>query len=558
MPTQTKTQGTLTKPGKSTSGSGLLRKLIDQPQLPALIPRLPSRSIGKMIDRVGLDDSTELVALTSPQQLAEILDERLWVNKDPGRDEVFSLSAFLNWCEILLDVSEEFAADRLVAIGESWLLLGIPSLATVIDLTEDAGDFSTEEGDLLDDGGMALVLGDFQIIGRGVDEWDVLYRILATLWERHPDFSQSILRHCSFYQAMLNINNRHAVLAEDIAYDRSVSRQKQGFVTPLSATLFLTSTRETTLDMLLRGEEIDSSITAMLATMRRVSQVSAPTSVDNADEIDDDEVPTSTVTDDLADIDEGLREIDTLLREEELEATISGLLEGPDALDGIAGIRQALRELGSLDLEAFERCMQEVVFLSNILLAGTQWCGRRMTEEEASEGALACVALGLDWVINEARIETDRLAALSHEEGVARLFRIGWRLISELPEQAMMSLCVGLYESGPGGPLRVSARIYSDVAHLLSNRNLMNEAACSDFAPVKSALSSLSMIFGSDVLIQACTNMELLVDPFPGMPDTIADPYKERLYIDRSVRFIDSLVDLSLIEAWLRQLPEEI
>ena len=56
----------------------LLMRILERPGLVAAVRELPGAVLGKLIDRIGLEDAGELVALASTAQLERIFDDDLW------------------------------------------------------------------------------------------------------------------------------------------------------------------------------------------------------------------------------------------------------------------------------------------------------------------------------------------------------------------------------------------------------------------------------------------------------------------------------------------------
>ena len=99
------------------SGGHLLKTLTDTPALPAFIPLMPATELKTLIDRVGVEDAGTMIEFTTPMQLAEVLDEAVWTNPAPGTPEKFDPPEFFRWLEVMLDISDEFAVERLKAPG---------------------------------------------------------------------------------------------------------------------------------------------------------------------------------------------------------------------------------------------------------------------------------------------------------------------------------------------------------------------------------------------------------------------------------------------------------
>src|SRR5204862_2725074 len=72
----------------------LLDRILDTPQLAQVVPRLPSELLHRVIERCGLEDCGELVALATPAQVARVLDLDLWRSPSAGLDEQFDADRF--------------------------------------------------------------------------------------------------------------------------------------------------------------------------------------------------------------------------------------------------------------------------------------------------------------------------------------------------------------------------------------------------------------------------------------------------------------------------------
>ena len=102
----------------------LLLRILDRPELVAAVRELPASALGRLIDRVGLEDAGELVALASSEQLEGIFDEDLWRAAEPGEDERFRPERFALWLEVLLEGGDELLTERLCALPRDLLTLG--------------------------------------------------------------------------------------------------------------------------------------------------------------------------------------------------------------------------------------------------------------------------------------------------------------------------------------------------------------------------------------------------------------------------------------------------
>src|SRR5574340_561157 len=57
----------------------------------------------RRIERVGLEDAGELMALATTEQLLHVFDETLWTSAAPGRDERLDPERFAVWLEVMLE-----------------------------------------------------------------------------------------------------------------------------------------------------------------------------------------------------------------------------------------------------------------------------------------------------------------------------------------------------------------------------------------------------------------------------------------------------------------------
>src|SRR5689334_4638200 len=79
----------------------LLDRLLAVPDLADVVPRLPPEVVHRVIQRCGLEDSGQFVALATPDQLARVFDLDLWRPAMPGLDEQFDADRFGVWLEVL-------------------------------------------------------------------------------------------------------------------------------------------------------------------------------------------------------------------------------------------------------------------------------------------------------------------------------------------------------------------------------------------------------------------------------------------------------------------------
>src|SRR5215510_10348172 len=113
------------------SGSALLMRIFDRPELLSAVRELPAPVLGKLIDRVGLEDAGELVALASTAQLERMFDDDLWKAANAGDDEAFRPERFALWLRVMQEGGEEFLVRRLCELPQDLVTLAVHRLVFV-------------------------------------------------------------------------------------------------------------------------------------------------------------------------------------------------------------------------------------------------------------------------------------------------------------------------------------------------------------------------------------------------------------------------------------------
>src|SRR3954463_4394242 len=112
-------------PRTQVNPRALVARILDEPALVSAGQALPPAALMRLIDHVGLEDAGELVALATVDQLCRVFDEDVWQSPRPGEDERFGPERFTRWLEVMLEVGERFAADKLAQLPEELVELGL-------------------------------------------------------------------------------------------------------------------------------------------------------------------------------------------------------------------------------------------------------------------------------------------------------------------------------------------------------------------------------------------------------------------------------------------------
>jgi hypothetical protein len=95
--------------------------ILEEPSLVQAVQTLEPEVLTKLVRHIGLEDSGELVALFTTEQLMEVFDEDLWQSDRPGDEETFDDKRFALWLEVLLESGPGLAARKVAELDEDLL-----------------------------------------------------------------------------------------------------------------------------------------------------------------------------------------------------------------------------------------------------------------------------------------------------------------------------------------------------------------------------------------------------------------------------------------------------
>ncbi len=387
---------------------GLLSRLLEDPELAPTLRALPAPALRQVILRVGLEDAGELIALASLEQLREVFDEDLWRTAHPGEDEAFDAARFAVWLEVLLEGGETLVADRLAELSEDFLVFAVSQLVRVLDvavLTTWATD--PREAELLDqilDTHFSQEVDDYLLVSRSDRGWDALLTTLLALDERHPQLLRGILSRCATatHEEVRSARKLYAaldgeeLLLEDARAEREARRAERGYVSPADARAFLALARTAP-----EQPEEDPITRAHFRELKPQADPS-PSAAPAAG------LPRATP-----------------LRRLLLEAGVEPDAHAAPPPAG-ARFRQTLGELLERDPEAHQRLIEELAYLSNVLIAGDTSAARVWRPVEAAERVLEVCDEGLRSIAD--RGGSDPVAAREAlvRWGAVGVFRFAW------------------------------------------------------------------------------------------------------------------------------------
>lgn len=171
---------------RARSGGALLNALIDPADAPRLVPMLPVEDLHGFIRRIGLEDCTELLSLTSGAQVQGILDTEIWTK------DALEIERLDPWLRALMAAGPEVLAQRLLAQDDELINWTVRRYARAM-VVEDPDDFDPPDIEhvLTPDGRLCIFFPED-------GERDLPVKIfLDVLMRQHPVFCVDLLIHSS-------------------------------------------------------------------------------------------------------------------------------------------------------------------------------------------------------------------------------------------------------------------------------------------------------------------------------------------------------------------------
>lgn len=364
----------------------LLVRLLNTPNLAKIVPNLQPAVLHRVIERCGLEDSAELIALATPEQLTKVLDVDVW----RGLDDAFDADRFGVWISVLMQAGSEVAAAKLLGLDIELVIAGFAQHLAVFD-TGATVTYTTLDGEQMAGPcahkDVVSEIGGYAIELRRPSAWEPMLELLGFLATEHPGFFHRLMRGCVRLSSDApEENGFHELLEDDeqdlfdLTIEREARREQQGFVTPAQAQAFLKDARAL---QLTASPPPRSPIAA--AYFRAIESMGA---------------------------DDGPTGVFQILREAGVLTPESRALLGPAAKENDR------LKLVEAHLASRPASSEELVFLVNALIAGCPIQGRPFTAQDASDASVAICNLGLenwpfDWPAG------DLIAA----------FQVGWHVL---------------------------------------------------------------------------------------------------------------------------------
>jgi len=417
------------------SSAQLLRRVLERPELVAAVRELPGEVLGGLIERIGLEDAGEIVALASAEQLAQVFDQDLWRAEGAGADEDFQPARFGLWLEVLAEAGDEFLAQRLAALPEDLLLLALHRAVLVLDIDAlavkmaELGEDAEWTEKALESAGHYEEWEEFRLVVRMPEHWDVLWCGLLALDRDHHELVRDLIERCAALDTefingnggLYEVLTSDEMLENDLGAAREDRRAVLGHVAPADARAFLrlaksheaTQERDAVTRAYFRG--LAASRTAGHEARREFAHAQQQLA--------------RLVAEAQPLVTQRAASVAALPGSKRRVTKRAALVQATRERHGRSLFEQALAELQQLEPELAAQRLEELAYVANVWIAGGSHGGRRPRPVEALEFAVDVCSTGLDRARADAPGESPaRLLARTHAD---LLFRRGYTAHAE-------------------------------------------------------------------------------------------------------------------------------
>lgn len=547
----------------SSNARTLMKTMTSSEALPALVRRINPNTLKHLVEEVGLEDAGPLIAHVSNNQLAYLLDETLWTGARPGDPDKMSVAELLRWLDLWNGLGTGFVADKLYELGDDFCALAFSRLMRVSDF-----DMSAR---LLDEHTHAI--GRYVVRVRVDDEWDAVQTAVTALWQDYPDYCEAIFGRLSFRHSILKMygeDDTAQVLDADASYRHELGREEAGYVTSVMAGSFLRDLFEADVDVLSAETDYDLQ-TREYFRRRHQLQREAEQRAENpppgeeagpAEDVaeEDDRVEVHSRRTESAAVDPAeLNNLEAeLMAYERAQMRPTALLTGPETstVRDSDWVRVALGQLQSAP-EQFDARMDELTYLSNLLMVGAESGGERLASEAAANLVIATCNLGAChelWL----REEVDGVAAvhqfLSREPGLVRLFRVGWHLLVNLPVEAAIRLKSLFADDSVRAKLQEKPWVLTEVDSLLGTPDFESVVRTREFDDAQETLKILGIALEPEAVVVLC----VLMDGVPRFARLLEGRPPEGAVMTYASRNLNSMSDLLAVHRFLDNLEDQV
>lgn len=536
----------------------LLRAMTESAALPAFVQRINPHTLKHLVDDVGLEDSGALIAHVSNQQLVHLLDETLWTGAKPGDPDRLSVAELLRWLDLWNGLGNGFVADKLYELGDDFCALAFSRLLVVADY-----DMAPR---VLDE--HTLAIGRYVVRVRVDDEWDAVQTAITALWRDFPDYCEAIFARLAFRHSILKAeaeDDTAMVLDADASHAHEQGREESGYVTSVMAGSFLRGLQATDVDELSSEVAYDLMTQEYFRRRRALhDRAAADTGDDGPAAPEQEEAATDRPLAEQApeSAEAGGAELSSLESEllayERAQLRPAALLTGPEtaAVVDADWVRVALGRLQSQP-DVFDARMDELTYLSNLLIVGTESGSERLESSVAANLVIATCSLGAChdlWLEADADEVEAVVQMLQQPPGLVRLFRIGWHLLAGLPPMAASRLKALFADQVVRDRLAEKPWVLSEVDGLLGNPDFEEVVASRNFEDAQETLKILAIALEPEAVVVLC----VLMDGVPRFARLLEQRPPEGAVMTYAGRFLATMKDLLKVHRFLDDLEAQV
>nr|AGS77292.1 hypothetical protein [Myxococcus fulvus] len=549
----------------STSSSRpqqLLTRILEEPELVSIVQSLEAPVLSKLIDHIGLEDSGELVALATTEQLKQIFDEDLWKSQKPGKDATFDAERFGLWLQVMMEAGVEFAAQKLTELDEDLVTLALCKHVLVINIDQLAermsGNSRSDDDDLTDKALESCLYEEFaeyQVIAKDHQSWDAILAVLIELDKNSHDFMTRMLDRCCYASTeyiednggLYNVLSSEDMLEADVAAEREDRREQEGYVAPSSATSFLNLARVTPTEQLAASQARDH------ITQSYFRAVEAPRRAGpkkDAQALPRGAPGQSAQSEKVVLFLQQLREAEVLEEPRQNPLLAAGeqqvVRAEPLSKHAIAALRER-------NLTAYLERLKELSYLANVLMSGCSFGGRVFRPLEAADAAVAVCNLGLERFLQEdagaavSEMTVEQAAELLERQDLVKLFQVGWSILHQdvllftarSLQDLLTRMASGLRDAQKVKELtRMAATLKADI-----NAGKPWQS--------RGRLDGLGLILDRSTLL----SLKALLSEYPFLPRAIADGAVDTK--KREARFIFTAKHIQAVQDYLKGLGKD-
>jgi hypothetical protein len=231
----------------------LVSRILNSPDLVQNIQSLPARSMLKIIHKVGLEDSAEILSLATTEQISAMLDADLWKPK-LGEDQP-DLESLTVWLGALTELGTKRAAGHLANMDEEFLAFLLSQYINAIDLealnfmnVDVIGDsWSDPRLTKLLDNDCSQELAGALLLAKPGAPWEYLQPLLLDLDSEDQSLCARIVYRlqktteakCESEGGLYEVLSQDEMLQSDASFSRDQRRTKEGYVSTADAKAFL-------------------------------------------------------------------------------------------------------------------------------------------------------------------------------------------------------------------------------------------------------------------------------------------------------------------------------